>query len=377
MNLTRMMRDTSLSNLEWLNDPKTYEPQDKDTDQKDDLAIEWGRGDASVIDRPATTIKSEMKLINSDKDVETLVDYVQVLMHQGFPKEEVMRQAKTHFPQETIDAAAKHLAVVFKAEGIVGCVAIDLRYTKKPGDIVRAAMKSPFKRHIAYVIMDTESAANSSFVKHRKIANGTTDGGGIDGFFSGSERVASSEMVYEPLNLPVIAGRADLDPEYYDATLVDLVNVAGITEGEVKKLYSAEGSAWKKLSVAFRAAMRRRFAKKAGSETARDRSSDYKMEASILEADVPTLKVKANLNIMMDTAEPELDVINDSGMGDLEFTESNMSEFGLSGMVPSDLEIEPETVMDDEFVGGDEFELDPISSPIDALKVDRYGEFEV
>jgi hypothetical protein len=120
MNLTSMLKDDSLANLKWLNNKDTYVPQGKDTDQKDDLAIEWGRGDVSSEDRPHTNIQTEMKVKNTILDVDTLLDYVQVLLHQGVTKEEALRQAKLRFPEDTIKAAGKKLTKVLKLEGVIG-----------------------------------------------------------------------------------------------------------------------------------------------------------------------------------------------------------------------------------------------------------------
>jgi len=294
-----------------------------------------------------------------------------------------MRQAKLRFPQETFDAAASTLATVFKTEGIAGCVAIDVRNVARPARIVQAAMKSPYKRHIAYIIMDPEEAARNAFVKHRAVATDSGETGSIDGFFAGAAKIASTEMIYEPLNLPVLVGRADLDPSYYDATLIDLVNTNGLTEDEARKLYAADGDAWKKLSTAFRMAMRRRLQKKNGSETATNKASEFKMEASELDVQIDP-KVREALEVDGNPVRQSADNIDIPQRK----AKKNLSVFMVTGPVTEDIELDsralgsiddfdPSTVVEDEFVGGDLIDLDDIKSPEVELDIEDLDEFGV
>ena len=383
MDLTSMMRDTSLTNLEWLNNAETYIPQDKDIDQKDNLEVEWGGGaSVSSLELPRTTIEDEMDIIDSSHDVSTLLEYVNVLLHQGITREQIMQQAKFRFPPETISEAGSHLEEAFQMEGIVGCVAIDLRGRKKHKAIIQAAAKSPWKKHIAYVLMDENQADGSSFVSHRCASNTSLESGSIESFFAAEESEDNSQAIYEPLDLPVITSREDLDDEYYDQTMIDLVNVSGVTEDEAKEIYVSSGDAYEKLRSTFRLAMIRRDAVKEQSSSAKDRSAEYaaySLDGTVGEIEYNDVEVAEPVSIT-ETSSVPLEIAMSDAISDLDLEDSpsGMSVVELDDE-PEDegeIDIEPNTFIEEEFVGGDEIEFDDIIAP-SQLDVSPYGSIDL
>jgi hypothetical protein len=399
MDLTRMLKDNSLANLDWLESATTFKPGDKDTDQKDDLAIEWGRGDAmGAVDRPRTTISDQTKVQNTVLDTETLLDYVQVLLHQGVSKGEAMKQAVLRFPAETINAAAEELKGVMKLAGVAGSVLIDLRRTRKPAAMIKAAMRSPFRKHVSYVLMRPDQVEASSLVKARKTACGAGHDGSIDGYFSAPAAVEqTTRWFYEPLNLPVITSRHELDDEYYDHTMVDLVSTSGLTETEAKEIYRDDGDAWSKLRRAFRLAAAKRSQVLSPSQLAPDRSADHKLSAEMTVAvDGPLAEYLDDSEVMVtgpmedvvvdETSSPDVDAYSNVPELDAEVDEAALAPEQLdicevaapeievdAPELQPDLDVDPETAVDEEFVGSDEVEVEDKPLPSKDLEVSADG----
>jgi len=398
MDLTDMMEDRSLSNLDWLNDPKTYEPQDKDINKKDDLAIEWsgGVGDLDVTELPTTTIKDEMVVQKPDDDVRTLVEYAHVLLNQGIMGVDVVRAIRGRFYPEVIKRGMPELRKVMKDEGFVGTIAVDLRGTKNHKARIAAARKSPYWRFMKCVIMDRKDALNSSFVDRKRMSSTReNDDGTINGFFAGNESYTEDVTTYAPLGLKVVTSREDLDESEYDNTLIDIINLGGLDEGDL-----GEGTSAEKCKKAFKLVARKNQAerRKSSSVNVANNPDNYKLDGGIsFDLNKEGKKIDAQIGevrqampafeIEMAIGDQEISLDGDQ-LGEVSIEMNKISSVlyiddkvaGIEVEMPSlpiaDLEIDEQTFVAKEFKGGDEFNLDDKKEDSEMLQIDAGGSLE-
>jgi hypothetical protein len=252
-------------------------------------------------------------------------------------------------------------------------------------------MKSPYHKHIAYVLMRPSDAEGSSLVARKKQAcTCSMDSGSIDGFMGNVEAESESGMYYKPLDLPVITSCGELDESYYDSTIVDLVNTSGLTENEAKDIYLASGNAWMKLKKAFRIANRRRLSQSAPSVNAANHAADFKMGASELDVQVNGRNKSA---LEIDAAFALTGPATDVRMGDFTNVGSSIDVDGITNNMmesvtgeysdipvdqagPDSIDVDEATFVEEEFEGSDAFDLDDVKAN-DDLEIDSKAEIEV
>ena len=395
MDLSNMMRDASLSNLTWLSDPKTFEPKDKTIDIKKQLEVEWSGSSSGKIDIEPVTIEDEMVVQMPRDEGTSVVASVNTLLHQGFTIEEAVSQLKYRFVPEAMVEAKEQLKELAKAEGIVGCVAIDLRGQKNPDNIIRAAKQSPFAPFIGFVIATEEQIEKDPKIGFRTVTKGAS-GGSIDGFMDDGEEECQRCPYHRDLNMPVVqsfdAIEESIDEGWVNDRLIDLASFEMLDEQELEEVKASDKCSWTILRKAFVKAMEKRHAPPKGSEDAPDKSQDYVMDTGNGEIEVDEKKLVAPVEVEAHGINVDLNKpIPEKAAQDLEVTDSNIHadvnveeakaalsleglsenqemEFGTMGESLGDIEVDQYSNAD--FSGADVFELEEEAEQPEVLEMD-------
>lgn len=349
MNLSRMFdEDMSLNNIKWLDEAETYKPKDKDTNKKDDLAIEWNTNLDIPEDMPVTTIKDEMYLNQSL--VNQIFNCAKVLMHQGLTKKTIIDQLLTHFKPEEILQAKSYLDELFKNIGFTGIVVIDLKNTDNvmKEKIFKAWKKSKYAHLTKYVLMDKNDIESRNGVTVARSYDNNNEVSNIDSFIASETPVVRERYISNMFGKMVIAGYEDLPEDDYDDTLIDLVTVGQITEEEKNSLKGMElKEASKKLFKIIKAKENKK------AETVVDKASEYNLKQADNEIDIAP------------EAEEMLDI-------DVEKKADNEIELTTN----SEMNVDPYQAVDTEFKGSDAFELEEEKKAEKYLDINHRGGFD-
>jgi len=390
MDLTRMMAEEPLANLDWLQNAETFEPADKDINTKDDLAVEWGRGSVnSPEDLPPTTIEDEMDVEMPWQATESCVAAARVLMHQGFMHGDLVAALRTHFAPDVIKAAIPELKKLTAAEGIIGCVALDLRGQKDHEAALKASRRSPYKRFISYVLMTPEQIESSALVERHYATRASMENGSIDGLLGNDERRTMEQAVYKPLNMPIIVMSSgpheeSISDENYGTTMLELAQFGELNDDEIKEIESRESADnFEKLRQAFRLVNRKRKAKATAdmnrNVNAADKANDYAMEASIVTAEVgnaPTPEIETfGVDVASLTVESDREV-EKVAVEDVEVQHVEQEDIVLAAVAEMDLDIDPSVVLDPEFEGISDIGLDEPAEQIAPLDIEETAEID-
>jgi len=402
MDLRSSMEDVSLTNLKWLNDPETYRPKGgKDIDKKDDLEIEWNSSVYIPADkRPPTTIKDEMDIELPWRSAEACVEAARVLMNQGIMGKALLFQLRSRFLEETIANVVPELRQLLDFEGIIGCVAVDLRGDEKLHvNRIKAASTSPFKKFIKFVLMTPEQVSGSSHVERRFSTNTTMKKGSIDDLLSSKDETTEIQIVYKPLNMPVLlaAGPHEelIDEDYLGDSVVDLSNAGYLSEDEAEEIKAQEGTPIKRLKKAFQRAVENRVKaqkeKQFSSLKAKDHAKDYTMERSEMDVQFgndpkPELKgvqltdkrspFEAKMTLeSTDQQVEEMEHVPTLGLFDVDEPIVQKAAQEVNEFVPQlEIELSNSAILDEidpsqhlakEFEGTDKIDLDKIKKPQD------------
>ncbi len=389
MNLTNMLEDNSINNLSWLENKETFMPQDKDNNKRDDLEIEWGEGMDIGKEMPKpTTINDEMKIKTPPQDPFVVVNAARILLNQGIMGHYLLQQLKSHFTIEQIKQAVSELRKLLCYEGIIGSVAIDLRGLKNHSEAIKASVKSPFKRHIACVLMTSKEALNSDLVEHRDISSSSSKIGSIDGLFDSNE-IKKEQLWYKPLKLPVFIADGghveNIDNEFVDRSIIELSNLGEIDDKDIEEIKSCDDPN-EKIKKAFHLAFNKKIVerKKNGSEFAKDKSSEFNLESKMTVSvnSKPEKFVKQAVNEVKKSLEDieinpedkkETQLVKEvkKSLEDIEIDKNSQEDldinlvnknpiqpFELEGVNNPDLDIDPAPFIDEEFEGADNIDLE-------------------
>jgi hypothetical protein len=252
MNLDDVLRDPSkqgaLADHDWwveglVKDGElTYDPSDnyRDNNQKDELEIEWGYGtiqpnfsDGEKQHVPAGAVERNLP-DNALGDASPVIMFARDLMNRGFMGVELQRQLKAKFEQGVLRKAATGLRNLFGMEGIIGCVAVDIRGYADPKQAIAATKKNPNGRFIKFVIAEQRDKEDYLWLpssRGQQVSASQTSGNAVDDFFSGDgAKQYTPKLVAhcKQTMLPVLAGAGDIDDSELDDTLVEMMNVTGI-----------------------------------------------------------------------------------------------------------------------------------------------------
>jgi len=362
MDLRDMMKEASLTNLDWLEDPQTFEPKDLDQSKIDDLELQWqGGGDISM-SSPPTTIQTEMNVRNPWRSVKACVESARVFLNQGIMGKELVAALKTHFPPDVIEKAVPNLRDLVKGEGLIGCVAIDLRCDDDHTRMIKAAQQSPFKRFIKYVLMTPKQVSSHHLVERQATTKPSMTSGSIDGLLENKDSDCEIRLVYKPLNLPILIASQPheeyVDEEYAEKSLMELAKLGLVPDEEIKRIKEEEEKACIKLRRAFRLAYKKRIAKQKHSESASapNVARDYVLENSEMdvqfESSIPSLE-----DVEVNSHKLSLDVDDASAESLSQIEMKRNPTIGLFSI--QDLELSPTTAKVDEVVAQlTDFELE-------------------
>jgi riboflavin synthase len=368
-----MFKDLSLTNLDWLKNPETFVPHDKDISIKEDLAVEWNKSgvDIPVEDRKPITIKDEMKIKNPWNTVEACIEAARVIMQQGIMGKDLLAGLRGNFTEEIIKDAVPSLKKLVASEGVVGTIAIDLRGKGEHDAMIKASSNSPYKKYFKCVLMTPEQALNSSLVEHRKgTIKASMEISNLDSLIANVDSETETTMIYKPLGLPVVAFRGDLDDTMYNDTLVEVGALEDITEDEKKTIEASSKDAYEKTKKLFTLINNKRKAKKQVAAQknikAKNKANEYKMMKSSL------------CDINFESAPPaDLDGVEISNAPDIGLEKtSKYVEQPVNEVKPAlaDLEIEG---LGCGCLDMDRIDVDPldiyVDSPIDTIDVDPYA----
>jgi hypothetical protein len=387
MDITGMMKDISLTNLEWMNSKDNFEPSDKSNSKKEELGVEWGReiGDIGA-DEPVTIMK-EMKSRSPEDSTMALIDSASVLMHQGFSKEEIIKQLKFVYLPEAMEAAKVELNKLFKnSYGIVGCVVIDLRNSRIVDKVVKASQKSPFKKFIKYAMMTKEQIDGNSNVA--KIAQGSKTNiksGSIDSFFSSSESKGEVKNFYKPLNMPIIAFEGEIDDSWVNDRIIDIVDLKAMSKDEAEEITNDDIPAEDKLRKAFSLVMERNYKlrKEKYAQSVKHNSSDFNiaMANSIVAGNFDINEENKQENIEVDEKKADLDfeVESQSDIGNDEdltsgMTKNNIDDFEVTDVF-NGIDVDSDQFVEKELEGCDEFDMDEEKPADEQLDIEEKADF--
>lgn len=389
MNLNEMLEDKSINNLEWLNNvDKNYIPKDKDIDKKDDIIVEW-YNNGTIFDVPApTTIRDEMNINETKSSLELLKNTAYLLMHQGIMGKYLIDELIVLFGKELVKKSSSFLDELLKNEGLVGCAVIDLRYTPNgAGEFIKASNKSPYKRHINYVLMNSDQLDNCNLVEKVILTDSTLNNGNIDGFFAGeNDSNVLVYYIYKPLGLKVIEcdshdivsqRREDLDDEWYDKTLIELATLGDLNEEEIEIIKSDKSPKIQKIRKAFRSAYykRMRSSKYSSSVLADNKADEYKIDTEF-NVELSSCIVKPDINdINVNCANIDVELGIDDNINSVEWVSPNMEEISLQNKPKKEINIESNQFLGKEYFGCDIVDLEDINEDDKKIDIDITGGF--
>lgn len=286
MNLKRMLRDASLTNLQWLLKGDTFNPADKDNDKKDDLEFQWGYGDIDPNYSSSTLIKVYDDEVNEGTQTRPVMDYAQELIMQGLMGYELLQALRKKFGKPVLRTAKVEVRKAVEVSGVLGCLAFQCDGGKKSTKQLTSSMKnSPFKRFMSYV-MGCDACQkcrylSSSCRSDSVMGNGADNS--IDSFLDGEQdMVTAVKRFYCQKHMrPILGGEQDLSDEDMDSTLVDLETLGMIEEKTACKIRKRSGSNLSKLRSAFRCAYKRLRDKKKWAKDDSPKSDDYRIHSKM------------------------------------------------------------------------------------------------
>jgi hypothetical protein len=376
MNLKSFLQDESLANLDWLSKPKTFEPSGKDTDKKDDLAIEWGR--TGEIEVPQERILA--RKVKPEDTTSEVLHVARALLMSGAMGSTLVAALRKRFDKSTLRSASKRLiALLEKEEGVTGCVAVDPQGYKDCLAAWKVASNSPYKRLLKFVLMREKCASCRFLAKtgtsKREAKIGATS---VDDFFN-EETV---EEQYRPfctrLARTILSGQQDFDDSEMDKTLIDLVTLGKLTKEEAEKIRSLNKTAYEKVRMAFRHVLRKSEAAKKKAYSEKVDASEYKItqDMQFEVSDAPKTEKQADVQMKLGETSQAIDEAPD-------LTQTNAQsvdvDFGvkerLSGVEidaeQKDIEVDPATFLESEFEGTEIVALDEEKKPKKPLKVNH------
>lgn len=378
MNLGKLL-EGGIQDLSWLSEGKNYDPSghSKSNDIKPELEFQWGAETNmhGEYKENIETVEDDANLVSDTprevKDGES--DNIEMMARKqiasGKSGAEVLSALNGKFGKESVLANKKVLASAFANDGISGCIAVDCAGFKTAKEAFENAKKSPHKRFLAYVIN-----YNGDIEQKEKLAHGFS-GGGIDDLLGDTVRKVASVPYCKELGMPILSTKDELSDEFIDDTLIDLMTLSSITEEEVNEIKSSRMSNLKKVREAFRLANRKAVPEK------RKYSNELPFEDFVekpkYEIEVPEAPM-ANLEGVDAEIEPVDEIeLSDAFMGQEILKQTPVSDdLDFYGDFESQ-EVEPQTFIEDEFVGCDILDLDETPERDEELEVDGLNEFGI
>lgn len=398
MNLNNMFRDASLNNLQWLNNPETYAPQNKDNDKKDDLELQWETGNFDPTFEPSP---EAIKNNPQTNDTAEIVQKTREWLNQGMTKDEVVVLLLSSYPKEAISQAKTACAKVFHLSGILGRVAVDVTGYKNPKDALKHASLSPYKKHIKYVVGYSGDNVSRMTISPKSVVGSVVEGSAgnaTDAFFANDTKVATETRAFcNELMMPILAHSFDLDPSEMDKTLIELNAGGYLSSAEIKAVTAKFKTPYSQIKHAFllidakkKAKLASKYEGKVAVEQFKIAKSDTPIEfnkvSKLAKVDVDDMAKPKQGNIALPASMPDekVSIEKDAGL-DVSIAkaekdeEMNLKEGSLditiAGENEKDLDVDASGFVAKTFKGGDEFDLDAEKEVEGSLDIDARGDF--
>lgn len=372
MNLTDVLKEACLIDHSWWGKGmlKPGEPTfdaeaegiRKRNNIKPELEVEWGMAGPTIdLNEPAGKVQ---RSIPEDAlgDAEAVIFFARDQMNRGSDAEDIVRQLKAKYDKTTLGKAVDGLKKQFALDGIVGCIAVDGRGYKDCQEALKVSSHSPYKRYIKYVIGCRCGDPHRIHADENALfSHASSTGKPIDDFLSAS-KVHKPKLVSHCRStmLPILSFRGDLDPSEVDQTLVEVLNLTNLPEGQIDELWEDK------------------------------KNEKYANNLEVLRAGFRL--VRANVKKMADSQLPQPNFPSDVRMGVADSPVDIMAppipdmspDIGLETTpmitdtdVVQSLEIDMDQFQEPEFEGTDEVFLDDAVSPKGPLDVDMRQDMEI
>jgi hypothetical protein len=275
MNIGKML-DSSIQNLDWLQNPETYDVSKhyKKNDVIRELEFQWGDGNSQVrdfeIEEPIEVVTPK---VEEDESL-AVVRSAKNLIASGKSGLDVVGRLNKKYGSETVQGSVGALRSTFELDGVAGCFAVDCSGFASCRQALEHAQKSPYKRFLAFVVNHDEGKACHRIASERRASGG----GSMDGLLSDDKMVVTKEAHCSEIGLPVLSYDG-VSPEFTDKSVIDLLTLGKISEKDAKEVREMTASPFKKLREAFRRAMHNDYVAGRKSYTAKVDSKDHRVEA--------------------------------------------------------------------------------------------------
>lgn len=261
MNLDGMLKEGSLTDLSWLENGMknpgeiTFNPFEghKDNNIKHEAQEQWGYSDISpIFDENSGEVLRNIPEKDLG-DAAPVVVFARHLMNQGATASVVDRELKARFTRDEMHKGLRGLKQLFAMDGIIGRVVVDARGYDSCEDAVKAAAKSPYKRHLKYVMGCSCGDPQMIPVADEKQEIVASTGNAMDDFFA-DEKVHQVKMTphCRSTMMPICSSTDGIDPTWTDKLLTVMENVSGLPVDTAKRIREMDDKPIKKIQMAFK-----------------------------------------------------------------------------------------------------------------------------
>jgi hypothetical protein len=448
MDLTDVFREptqnksASLIDLSWATDGKglgrTSQPSVDEivnnsknpNNVKPELEVEWGTAGPDIdIDEPAGEV---MRNLPEDAlgDASEVILFARDLMNRGKMGKDLRAALTAKFAPEKLGNASEGLQELFKLEGLIGCVAVDGRGYESCQEALKAASNSPYKGFIKRVI-GCSCGDPHMLPDHREMKATIPEcsGNAIDDFFAVETPVETSMLAHcRSTMLPLIG--QDIDDSELSSTMVDMMNVTGLPEDDVDKMWKDKHNdkyssnldmvqeAFIMLSKMAEKASAKEYTEPVDASEFHIAQADNEIELSsgamadidvdpvdpglqqVFEPDAPAPTNFDGIGQLVsdvgdvplagtpDLSDVDVQMTDETDLSKLMFEEKEEApapvmvderpaEMVVDEPVQSPIDVEMTQFQEEEFEGIDEVDLNPKSAPTDELDIEFGGEMEI
>jgi len=179
------------------------------------------------------------------------------MMNRGATWTQVVRGLKGRFATETLIEAKEELRKLVAMDGLIGRVVIDGEGYENCSHALKAAENSPYKNSIRYVTGCScgDPVLMESRTGHQMESVLEVPENFADAFFAAEDAPKPVQVPHcRSTMMPLLAAQGDLDQSEIDPTMIDLMNLTGLPEGETEKVMKRPEKGLKKWQHAFQMA---------------------------------------------------------------------------------------------------------------------------
>lgn len=345
----------------------------QDIDVKPKAEIEWGYGSMATAWSDAANQFNKIERDPGEQygNAGDVIVLARDLMNRGEPWSVVVRELKGRFSKETLVAVKEGLRELAAMDGLIGRVVIDGTGYEDCSQALRVAQNSPYKNFIRFVtgctcgtpvLMESRTGHQMEVVKD-------VPENAADVFFAFDETSKSIQVPHcQKTMMPILVGQG-LDESEEDPTLLDVMNVTGLPQGEAEKVMEEKGKGLKKWQQAFQRADQLR--EQAEIDKYADSVDVSKHRIDVAEQEIELVGNALNQLDIQLTDEENQNPIVLAEQKDATILEINGSpaeiEPDIQMFVPQ--EVEMDQFLEPEFEGIEDFELDDLGEEEQGLDV--------